>query len=85
MAFVQHPAFPDDAPQSVSDPDAWVEQGWVLVSEQEAADLDPTITPRPAGNASRDEWLAYALAQPNADEATYADLTRDEIRDRFAE
>jgi hypothetical protein len=81
MAFVQHPAFPNDAPQQVADPDAWAEQGWIVVSEQAAAELDPTITPRPAGNASREEWLAYAEAQPNADSEHLATLTRDDLRD----
>lgn len=81
MAFVQHPAFPDDAPLSVGNPDEWVEQGWVPISEKEAAEVDPTITPKPAGNATKDEWLAYALTQPNVDEEFLSGLTRDEIRD----
>lgn len=85
MAFVQHPAFPDDAPVSVDNPDEWVEQGWVPISQKEAAEVDPTITPRPAGNANRDEWLTYALAQPNADEEHLSTLTRDELRDLHAE
>ena len=84
MAFVQHPAFPNDAPQQVADPDAWAEQGWIVVSEQEAAELDPTITPRPAGNASREEWLAYASRQPGADAEAIAALSRDELRDTYS-
>lgn len=86
MATIQHPAFPTNT-QVVKDPAPWVEQGWVLLddaeAEQAAITADPTRPVRPAGNASRDEWLGYALAQPNADEAFFADKTRDEIRDMF--
>jgi hypothetical protein len=86
MATIQHPAFPEDT-QQVKDPGPWVEQGWILLddaeAEQRAHDLDPNLPVRPARNASREDWLAYALAQPNADEAFFAGKNRDEIRDTF--
>jgi electron transfer flavoprotein alpha/beta subunit len=82
MAFVQHPAFPDDAPLSVDNPDDWAEQGWVVLSEKEAAEVDPTVTARPAGNASREEWIDYAISA-GADQDVVANMTRDEIRDTF--
>lgn len=85
MAFVQHPAFPDDSPIPVDNPDEWVEQGWILLSEKEAAEVDPLLVARPAGNATKDEWLTYALQQPNADEEFLSGLTRDEIRDLHGE
>lgn len=88
MATVQHPAF-ETATLVVADPDPWVEQGWVLLSDADAEqmqhDQDPSIPVRPAGNASREEWLAYANAQPNADVGFLSTLNRDEIRDLHAE
>lgn len=86
MATIQHPAFPTTT-QVVKDPEPWVEQGWILLddtdAEKAAHEADPNLPVRPSGNASRDEWLAYALAQPNADEAFFTGMTRDEIRDTF--
>lgn len=86
MATVQHPAFPTDT-RVVKDPAPWVEQGWILLDDQAAEQVaraaDPHAPVRPAGNASREDWLAYALAQPNADEAFFAEMTRDQIRDVF--
>jgi hypothetical protein len=88
MAFVQHPAFPDDAPLSVSNPDEWVEQGWVPISEKEAAEVDPTITPKPAGNATRDEWVAYATSKGAPNEETRpveeGGLKQAELRDKYS-
>lgn len=46
--------------------------GWVALPEDE----------RPAGNASRDEWAAYAVAQGHTEEEI-ADLNRDKIKDLF--
>lgn len=37
----------------------------------------------PAGNASLDEWRAYALAQPDVTEESIDGKTRDELRDQF--
>lgn len=50
-------------------------QGWV--------DADSFEDARPSGNASRDEWEAYALANGRTEDDV-ADLTRNEIRDLFA-
>lgn len=47
MAFVQHPAFPDDKPFQVDDPKDWVEQGWNLLTDKKAAEVDPTVEPAP--------------------------------------
>ena len=38
--------------------------------------------PKPAGNAGRDEWAAYALTQGST-EAEIEPLTRDDLRARF--
>lgn len=88
MATVQHPSFPEDT-RVVKDPAPWMAQGWLLMSDQEAEQVareqDPLLPVRPAGNASREEWFAYAMAQPNADEAFWSPLTRDEIREKFAD
>lgn len=40
--------------------------------------------PRPAGNASRDEWEAYAISV-GADADGVADLSRDELRDSYSD
>lgn len=44
-----------------------------------------TVAPEgaPSGNASRDEWEAYALANGRTEEDV-AELSRNEIRDLFA-
>jgi hypothetical protein len=47
-------------------------------SERPAPDVDP-----PKGNASREEWAAYALTRPGVTEEALADLGRDEIRDTY--
>lgn len=44
--------------------------------------LDVNTVLPPAGNASREDWAAYALAV-GATEADLADLGRDQIRDQF--
>ncbi|HEY9265508.1 MAG TPA: hypothetical protein VIQ11_12980 [Mycobacterium sp.] len=87
MHIVQHPTLPK-ATRAVEDPAPWVEQGWVLLegqdAEQAAHDLDPSVPVKPAGNASQEAWLEYALNQPNADEAFFRGMTRDQLRDHFA-
>jgi hypothetical protein len=51
---------------------------------QKASGLNDEALPMPAGNASREAWISYAISQGMArDEA--AGLTRDQIRGRFAE
>jgi hypothetical protein len=40
------------------------------------------LPPEPAGNASREEWAAFAVAH-GAAPAEVAALGRDELRDRF--
>lgn len=49
--------------------------GWV--------DLDGTADDIPAGNASRDEWEAYALSTGRTEDDLEG-LSRNEIRDLFA-
>lgn len=88
MQTVQHPTFPD-VTQTVENPDEWTQQGWIQLSgeeaEQVAHDHDPSIPVRPAGNASREDWFTYAMAQPGADEGFWTGLNRDEIRDKFTD
>lgn len=55
--------------------DSLVSAGWV--------DADSFGDARPAGNASREEWEAYALDNGRTEEDV-ADLTRNDIRDLFA-
>lgn len=38
----------------------------------------------PKGNASREDWLAYAEKQPGYNAETDAELGRDELREKFA-
>jgi hypothetical protein len=40
------------------------------------------VVARPAGNAKRSEWAAYALAE-GMDQTEVDDLTRDQLRARF--
>lgn len=51
-----------------------------------APEPDPAPDPdaRPAGNASADEWRAYAVARGMSQEEADG-LGRDELRDRFTE
>lgn len=51
-------------------------------SEADTVEVPAAPTEVPKGNASRDEWAAYATAQGQAIDDTW---TRDEIRDLFAE
>lgn len=51
---------------------------------EEAAGLKDEAVPQPAGNASREAWISYAVSQGmDRDEA--ANLSRDQIKARFAE
>lgn len=88
MYIVQHPTL-TRTKRTVADPAPWVEQGWILLEGQEAAqaahEVDPSAPVKPAGNASQEVWLEYALNQPNADEAFFRGMTRDQLRDHFAE
>lgn len=76
MATVKHPRIPN-VTVNVPDGDVsrWQASGWVA---------DAVADDRPAGNASRGEWVAYALAQ-GADEDAVEDLTRDELRDLYTD
>lgn len=49
--------------------------------ENRASDPSPNEV-RPGGSASRDAWVAYAIATGSAPE-DLEDLSRDEIRDQF--
>jgi hypothetical protein len=54
-----------------------------LIVGEDVAPARPDVIPEPSGNASRAEWAAYAIGQGmTRDEAD--DLTRDELRARFA-
>jgi hypothetical protein len=49
-----------------------------------ASGMNDEAVPQPAGNASRETWISYAISQGMLrDEATA--LTRDQIKARFAE
>jgi hypothetical protein len=52
-------------------------------ADEEAAEEPVEDDGLPKGNASREEWAAYALAH-GLTEDEVGPLTRDEIRDRFA-
>lgn len=76
MATLNHPRIPNVSVEvPTSDVGRWQASGWVAgqVSDD-----------RPAGNASRDEWAAYALAQ-GADDELVESLTRDELRELHAD
>ena len=79
-----HPDLPDQ-PQLV-DPDAvevYERSGWQLVPDEPPDDeADLAGGDLPKGNASRDEWWAYALGH-GMTEDDVEPLTRDEIRDHF--
>lgn len=47
-----------------------------------ASATDADLVEQPAGNASREDWHAYALTQ-GATEDEVADLSRNELRDKF--
>ena len=51
---------------------------------QEAAGLNDEPLPMPAGNASRETWISYAIAQGMPREEA-VNLSRDQIKARFAE
>jgi hypothetical protein len=63
-----------------------VESG--MVSESDGADTAPEDDEaedddRPAGNASQEEWHAYAVAQGMPEDEA-ASLSRNELRDRYS-
>ena len=59
---------------------AQVVQDWGLVLGEDVAPARPGLVQRPAGNAKRDDWVAFRLAQgvPVGD---VQDLGRDDLRD----
>jgi hypothetical protein len=76
-----HPDLPDRPPY-LADPDAvevYLRSGWQRVPEPEPELASGEL---PKGNASRDEWWAYALGHGLAEEDVEP-LSRDEIRDHF--
>lgn len=53
-----------------------------MISSEETSTAEPPTDDRPAGNASREEWEAYATAHGRTIEEL-ADLSRNDIRDLF--
>lgn len=49
--------------------------------EAQVRSLRPAEMARPAGNASRDEWLRYRQGQPDADADALDEMGRDALRD----
>ncbi len=83
MVAVRHPSLPD---VSVNVPPDAVEvyerSGWHLVPDEPPDDDAEAGDGLPKGNASRDEWWAYALGH-GMTEDDVEPLTRDEIRAHF--
>jgi len=81
MVAVRHPSLPE---VSVNVPPDAVEvyerSGWHLVPDEPPD--DETGDGLPKGNASREEWAAYALGH-GLTAADVEPLSRDEIRDHF--
>lgn len=63
---------------------AQVVQDWGLVIGVDVEALRPEQMARPAGNAKRDEWATYALAQGLSVEKVDG-MGRDELRAYFAD
>jgi hypothetical protein len=85
MVPLTHPDLPDRPPY-FADPDAvevYLRSGWQRVPDEDAAP-DLAVGDLPKGNASRDEWWAYALGHGLTAEDVEP-LSRDEIRDHFNE
>lgn len=61
---------------------AQVVDDWGLQPGVDVTALRPEQMARPAGNAKRADWAAYALAQ-GADPDTVDALSRDELRDLY--
>jgi len=81
LVALVHPDLPGRPPY-LTDPDAvevYLRSGW-----QRAPEPEPELAggDLPKGNASRDEWWAYALGHGLTEEDV-ASLSRDEIRDHF--
>lgn len=51
-------------------------------SEPDTVDQSPTM-PAPAGNASKEEWVAYAVYR-GLDREAAEDMSRDELRDSYS-
>lgn len=69
---------------STEDEDSTTEQAEESEAELEESENDSADVARPAGNASRGDWEAYALAQGFGEEQL-ADLKQGEIRALFDE
>ncbi len=61
---------------------AQVVEDWGLTIGEDVTPARPDVIPRPASNATRAEWAAYALGQ-GLTPAEVDDMTRDQIRDQF--
>lgn len=74
---------PGDSPEAefaeqITNPKAWGES-----SDPESTSPDPD-SEAPKGNASRDEWAAYATTKGAPESETAEDgLSRDELRDKY--
>src|SRR6266568_2219202 len=84
MVAVRHPSLPEVSfrvpPDAV---EVYERSGWQLVPDEPPDDeADLAGGDLPKGNASRDEWWAYALGH-GMTEDDVEPLTRDEIRAHF--
>src|SRR6266566_4181398 len=90
LVAVRHPSLPEVSfrvpPDAV---EVYERSGWTVLGEDPsraeldaAADLSEPDDDLPKGNASRDEWWAYALGH-GMTEDDVEPLTRDEIRAYF--
>jgi len=83
LVALVHPDLPGRPPY-LTDPDAvevYLRSGWQVAPEPDA---EPAGGDLPKGNASRDEWWAYALGHGLTEEDV-ASLSRDEIRAHFTQ
>lgn len=78
MATVQHPAF-SDVTQEVSESEAWVDQGWLLVSDKEPVLVDKMPKVSGPGDSAhmpergRPEDSPPPVAMPDASKASGRD------------
>lgn len=86
-AFGNADNVPADVAERITNPRAWGgggESGEPAPTPAAAGEGDSSPAGRPAGNASKADWVTYAVSQGvDADEAEA--LTRTELRDLFPE